>query len=375
MKVLPVVLCGGSGSRLWPLSREKDPKPFVKLKDDLSLIQHAYKRAGDCGNVGKVLTIANKDLSFRVKSHFDELALAGVQNINMLEPCAKNTAPAITMAALYAKAVYGDDVCLLVLAADHLIDGDELFNQAVKIGVNLAEQGKLVTFGIKPKRPETGYGYILHQGDSVLKFVEKPDAKTAQEYLDNGNYLWNSGIFCFMPSVFLAELQVHCPEMFAELSAVYDSIAQDELSENTNQINIPEETFAKVTEDSIDYAVMERSEKVAVVPCGFEWSDVGSWDSLARAFDDNDNNVIFGEECEHILNNVHNSFIYAKDRMVAVIGVKDLVIVDTDDALLVADRHQSQEIKKVYQELKNKDSEQYKLHHRTPSVGYLYHIR
>lgn len=363
MNILPVILCGGSGSRLWPLSRENDPKPFIRLDDGLSLIQHAYQRAIKVGNLGKVITVASQDLMFRVKADFEELNFTEWQNDYILEPIAKNTAPAITMAALHAQSLYQDDVCLLVLAADHLIEDDHNFYQAVANSMELAMQDKLVTFGIRPDRVETGYGYINYRGNVVKKFVEKPTYDIATEYINSGNYLWNAGIFCFKPSVYLAELEKSNPEILTKSKMVYTNVDRKKCSMNTsNQITFCHENFEQIPEDSVDYAVMEHSDRIAVVPCDFKWSDVGSWDSLALSLPkDECNNAIF-EGCECIISNVHNSFLFSKEKLIVGVGLQDLVVVDTPDALLIANRNDSQEIKKIYQQLKADNNECYKIH-------------
>lgn len=360
MKIIPVVLCGGSGSRLWPLSREQDPKPFIRLADGLSLIQHAYQKANLVGNDCKIITVTNRDLFFRAKSDFDELVFSDkYQNDYILEPEGRNTAPAIAIASLHAQQKYGEDVCLLVLAADHLIQGDEIFIDSVQKAVALAKENKLVTFGIKPIKPETGYGYIQYQENIVKKFVEKPDAVTASEYVNSGEYLWNSGIFCFSPATFLAELQQYRPSMYSLSQTAYERSEKITLNK-VNQISLTTDAFEQLNDESVDYAVMENSQKVTVVPCAFQWSDVGSWDSLAEVLEKlNDNNVVIGET---ILKDVKNSMIFSKDRLVTGIGFEDLIIVDTDDALLIANRNQSQDVKNIYHQLKLQNHETYKIH-------------
>lgn len=360
MNIVPVVLCGGSGSRLWPLSREQHPKPFLRLADGLSLIQHAFLKAGLVDNTEQIITVANKEMFFRVKSDFDELAgLAHYQNVYLLEPEGRNTAPAITVAALYAQEKYGDDVCLMVLAADHLIEGEAAFIAAVQQAVTLASQGKLVTFGIQPTEPETGYGYIHYQDTTVKQFVEKPDLATAQGYVASGEYLWNSGMFCFSPTVFLAELSQYRPDILAASKLAYQR-ANIQTIGHIEQVFLPVKEFIDIPSESIDYAVMEKSTKIGVIPCEFSWSDVGSWNSLAQLWETNDlGNVI---QAEVMLNDVTNSIIVSENRLVAGIGLDNLIIVDTQDAILVANRAQSQEVKAIYNQLKADAHDSYKLH-------------
>lgn len=360
MKILPVILCGGSGSRLWPLSREQNPKPFIRLNDGLSLIQHAYQKAHLVGTANQMITVANKALFFRAKSDFDELEFGdNYQNDYILEPEGRNTAPAIAMAAIHAQKKYGNDVCLLVLAADHLIQGDEFFIDAIEQATKLAEKNKLVTFGIKPVKPETGYGYIHYEGNNVNRFVEKPDLTTAESYVACGEYLWNSGMFCFKPDVFLTELALHRPAMYQSAISAYE-LSQQQASNDVEQVSLTQDAFGKLEDESVDYAVMENSQKVAVVPCHFNWNDVGSWDSLATAMDSTqEGNVIIGET---LLRDVSNSMLFSKQRLIAGIGFEDLIIIDTDDAILIVNRNQSQDVKNIYNELKAQNHEAYKIH-------------
>ncbi len=364
MKLLPVILCGGSGSRLWPLSREQDPKPFIVL-DDFSLIQHAYQRANLVGDIGKIITVASRHLSFRAFSEFKKLGLPKCQNDYILEPKAKNTAPAIAIAALHAKQLYKDDnFALLILASDHLIKEDELFKSAVERAKQLAALNKIVTFGIKPNGVETGYGYIHYHNNEVKSFIEKPSYEKAASYVNSGDYLWNSGMFCFKPDVYLAELKRYRPDILSQVLETYAAIDQNDIrSDHSNQISLSEDLFDKVPEESVDYAVMEYSNNTAVVSCDFNWSDVGSWDSLAKSLTEQNRtcNAVMGD-CEHILHDTNNSFLFSKDKMVVGIGLRNLVVVDTEDALLIADRNQSQKVKDIYQQLKQKNHNCYKIH-------------
>lgn len=359
MNIVPVILCGGSGSRLWPLSREQNPKPFLRLTDGLSLIQHAFTKAGLVGNVNQMITVANKELFFRVKSDFDELEeLGNFKNTYILEPEGRNTAPAITLAALEAQKQFGDDVCLLVLAADHLIEGDDAFRQAITQAASLANTHKIVTFGIQPTAPETGYGYIHYAGNDVKQFVEKPNEATAQQYLASGEYLWNSGMFCFQPKLFLQELAQSRDDILQASTQAYNNANVQTIGEVT-QIYLNDD-FAKIPSESVDYAVMEKSKNISVVPCQFSWSDVGSWTSLADVWEKDDfGNVVQGEV---VIKDVKNSVLYSEHRMIAGIGLEDLIIIDTDDAILIADRHKCQDVKAIYNQLKDSKHEAYKIH-------------
>ena len=360
MKLIPVILCGGSGSRLWPLSREKNPKPFIRINNGLSLIQHAYEKAHRVGNIQQIVTVANKDLFFRAKSDFEDLAFSeDCKNDYILEPEGRNTAPAIAIAALHIQQKYGDESTMLVLAADHLINGDEAFAQAVRKAATTADEGHLVTFGIKPTKPETGYGYIKYNDNTVESFVEKPDLPTATQYIQSGDYLWNSGMFCFKPTVFLQELQLYRPDIYESALQAYKQSIKTQLAE-VEQILIDEACFGSVPDESIDYAVMEKSTRVSVIPCEFGWNDVGSWDALADVLPKNADGNVESSEC--ILKDVKNSLFMSDERLVTGIGVEDLIVIDTSDALLIVNRHHCQAVKTVYNDLKAKDHDTYKIH-------------
>lgn len=363
MKLIPTILCGGAGSRLWPVSRETHPKPFIRLADGQSLLQKAWLRGAVLPHVTEMLTVTNRELFFKTEDEYGEVSApvdkAGLPNRYILEPFGRNTAPAIAAAAMQVAETHGEDACLLVLAADHLIADQAAFAVAVGSALNLAQQGKLVTFGIRPDRPETGFGYIEAEGNEVKRFVEKPDLKTAGEYLASGRFLWNSGMFCFKAGVLLKEMKSHCPRV---LETVRHSIAASRKMEGdaVSQLELDADTFQKVPDDSIDYALMEKSANVAVVACEIGWSDIGSWTALGdlTAADAAGNRV----EGEAILYETSNCFIQSADRLVAAVGVKDLIIIDTPDALLVADRNNSQNVKHVFAKLKAEGHEAHRLH-------------
>lgn len=363
MKLIPTILCGGAGSRLWPVSRELHPKPFIRLADGQSLLQKAWLRGTVLPDVAETLTVTNRDLFFKSEDEYREVAASSgnqdLVNRFILEPFGRNTAPAIAAAALHVAATHGENTCLLVLAADHLIADQTAFSQAVMKAMELAALGKLVTFGIQPDMPETGYGYIEADGNEVKRFVEKPDLETAQKYIASGRYLWNSGMFCFQAGSMLREMQLHCP---AILAAIRDCIAQSRSAEGKgfSQLNLDAVAFKLVPDDSIDYAVMEKSRNVAVVPCSIGWSDIGSWTALGdlTAPDAQGNRI----EGEVVLHDVNNCYIQSNQRIVGAVGVKDLVIIDTPDAVLIADRSRAQDVKHLYTRLKAQDHEAHRLH-------------
>ena len=361
MKLIPTVLCGGAGSRLWPVSRESHPKPFIRMADGQSLLQKAWLRGAGLPGVVETLTVTNRELFFKTEDEYREVVVNTGDRFNrfVLEPFGRNTAPAIAAAALHAAAIHGEDSCLLILPADHLITDQSSFALAVTQATQLASQGKLVTFGIQPDMPETGYGYIEADGNIVKRFVEKPDLEAAQEYIASGKYLWNSGMFCFKAGSMLREMHQYCPDI---LEATRSCVEQSRSAEGKgfSQLNLDAATFKLVPDESIDYAVMEKSCNVAVVPCNIGWSDIGSWTALGDlTLPDEQGNRIEGEV---VLHEVNNCYIQSKHRIVGAVGVKDLVIIDTPDAVLIADRSCTQEVKQIYARLKAEGHDAHRLH-------------
>jgi len=362
MKLIPTILCGGAGSRLWPVSREMHPKPFIRLADGQSLLQKAWVRGAALPGVIEILTVTNRDLFFKTEDEYREVSnggLSALTNSFILEPFGRNTAPAIAAAALYAAETHGGDALLLVLAADHLIADQAAFSLAVTKAVELAQQGKLVTFGIQPEAPETGYGYIESEGNKVLRFVEKPRLEKAQEYLASGRYLWNSGMFCFSAGVMLREMEETCPEILAATRLCMEQSRKAE-GKGFAQVELAPELFDQIPNDSIDYAVMERSANVAVVPCSIGWSDIGSWAALGEltAADEKGNRI----QGEALLHDVSGCYIQSNERIVGGVGIQNLIIIDTPDAILVADRSRAQDVKHLYASLKADGHEAHKLH-------------
>lgn len=357
----PVILSGGSGSRLWPLSRQNQPKQFLALIGDRSLFQETVLRASRLPGMQLPVTVCSEDHRFMVGEQLQEIGI-GNGGI-LLEPMARNTAPAIALAALHLIRLDADAM-MLVMPADHLIENEAAFRDAVTRASNLAAEDWLVTFGIHPDYPETGYGYIRqgegldHAGFRVDRFVEKPDQATAERYLSEGSYAWNSGMFMFKATCYLDALRQHAPGILAAAEAAYASAIPD-----LDFIRVDKAAFAESPNDSIDYAVMEKTTHAAVVPVSCGWSDIGSWSSLwAAAARDDDGNR---HEGDVLSIDTKNSLVRASERrMIATIGVEDLVIVDTPDATLVARRDRVQDVKKVVDMIKSAGRQEHLFHRK-----------
>ncbi|MCU7835022.1 MAG: mannose-1-phosphate guanylyltransferase/mannose-6-phosphate isomerase [gamma proteobacterium symbiont of Taylorina sp.] len=362
--IIPVILSGGTGSRLWPMSRELNPKQFLSLCGEQTMLQETMARLEGVTDLADPIIVCNEDHRFMVAQQMNELGVK-VDKI-ILEPVGRNTAPAIAAAAEYIQEKEGaDDAVMLILAADHIIQNTEEFHRVIEAGYRVAEQGQLITFGIVPDKAETGYGYIkradfFSQQDNaytVERFVEKPDIETAQKYFNSGEYYWNSGMFMFKTSTILEELKILSPEIHqAVKKAVSDGI------KDLDFCRLDKDSFIASPSDSIDYAVMEKTNKAVVLPLDADWNDVGAWSALWEVKKRDENgNVFHGDILHH---DVSNSYIHADERMVAVVGIDNCVVVETADAVLVVDKDRSQDVKTIVNQLKATSREEILLHQR-----------
>ncbi|MCX2680693.1 sugar phosphate nucleotidyltransferase [Galbibacter sp. EGI 63066] len=324
-KIVNAILSGGFGTRLWPLSRPEKPKQFLQLFGDRSLFQHTVLRNADLVDANMILTN---------ESHY-KMATEQMQELDkqfdykVLEPVARNTAPAITLATL---SVDKDDI-LFVTPSDHMISDKDVYDKCVKEAVELAAKGFLVTFSIKPTYPETGYGYIEYKGNEVLSFREKPDAKTAKEFVESGRFNWNSGMFCFKAGTFLNEIKKYSPEIYTKSVEAY-------------QKGITKETMSAIPEDSVDYAVFEKSDRVKTVLSDFSWSDMGTFDSLMDYFLSNDKEDLVKTIKGTGVKNCHA----LSKKMVLGVGIKDLIVIETEDTILVLPKGEGQKVKNIFNE-------------------------
>jgi mannose-1-phosphate guanylyltransferase len=345
MKV--VILCGGSGTRLWPISRTLYPKQFVKLFDNESLFQKTIQRNASLADSFSI--IINQEQYFLGLDQMEELKIKSTKDY-ILEPLGRNTAPAIAMAALAAT----PDEILLVVPSDHLIGNQSAYEKAVKQAQELAVNDELVTFGIKPGYPETGYGYIEAHGIEVKSFKEKPDLEKAEAYVKAGNYFWNSGMFCFKARIYLEELQKSAPDIFEQSKKAFESARRD------SAIRINMDDMRAIRSESIDYAVMEKSTRVKVIPSDIGWSDLGSFDSLYEALPKDKNGNTYSENIINL--GSKNNLILGNKRLISTIDVEDLMIIDTQDAIVIAKKGSTQKVKELVGEVKKRSPEMANVH-------------
>jgi mannose-1-phosphate guanylyltransferase len=362
--MLAVILSGGSGTRLWPVSREAMPKPFMRVGNGASLLQRTVARAVAAG-CRDCLIVTNREYGFRTSEELEAMRGNTPRSTQLLlEPIGRNTAPAIAAAALWAASAGQGGEPMLVLPADHLIQDEARFSMLSNQARELALAGRIVLFGIRPTMPETGFGYLecgatdADGAAAVKRFVEKPDAAKAAEYLASGRFFWNSGMFCFTPATILSALEQLAPEVLAAVRAALAAGKAD--AKFPQRLELDRGAFEQAPDISIDYAVMERTDNVVALPGDFGWSDIGSWKAVAQELPaDAAGNTVSGEV---VLADCTNTHVQSEDRLVAAVGLRDVVIVDTADALLVCDRNSTQKVKDVVVELKRRDHEAHRLH-------------
>lgn len=351
-KMHGIILAGGSGSRLWPLSRELYPKQLLNLTSKESFLQETFERLQKFMPAENIVSITNTKHTANVRSQLENLS----DKINILsEPLSKNTAPAIALATKYIQQK-DEEAIIIVVPSDHLIKDNEKFIETVKKGKKLAKEGYIVTFGIKPSYPETGYGYInildekIHDGFKVKEFVEKPDSKTAKKYLEAKTYFWNSGIFMFKASVMMAEIKKLAPK-------IHEVMQECDFSKSDN---IEYNLFEKMPNISIDYAIMEKSDKIALVKLESDWNDLGSWQSIYDVSKkDEQNNVLVGNVIDE---GSKNSFVYSSSKIVATIGLEDTIVVETEDAIMACKKDKAQDVKKIFDTLKKQNNDTHLIH-------------
>ncbi|EGR3371360.1 mannose-1-phosphate guanylyltransferase/mannose-6-phosphate isomerase [Vibrio parahaemolyticus] len=355
MTITPVIMAGGTGSRLWPMSRALHPKQFLRLTNEYSMLQETALRVGGVTQQNNIV-ICNEDHRFLAAEQLREIDRLG--NI-ILEPVGKNTAPAIALAAFQLSQT-DPEALMLVLAADHVIQDRLAFEKSVLVAQLAAEKGKMVTFGIVPTHAETGYGYIrrggkVDEGFEVEQFVEKPSKELALQYVDAGDYYWNSGMFMFKASRYLEELKLHRPDIY--------SVCEQAMKTTTGDLDftrISEDIFNECPSDSIDYAVMEKTQDAVVIPLDAQWSDVGAWSALWDISEkDSAGNVLKGDVIVH---NSTNSYFNAEQKMIAAVGVDNLVVIETKDAVLVANKDQVQDVKEIVEHLKSNGRTEHHIH-------------
>ncbi len=359
ISITPVILSGGSGSRLWPLSRAKRPKQFLGVTEELSLFQLTLQRLNGLRGIQAPIIVSNQEHRFLVAEQCREAGIT--PEAILLEPFGRNTAPAIAVAAFHARKA-GEDPVMLVLPSDHIFTRPEAFKETAALAAQAAEQGKLVTFGILPTQAETGYGYLkmgkateIDGVNQVAEFVEKPDSATAENYVASGEYFWNSGMFMFKASAYLDALAKYQPEMLKQCELAYTKAQVD-----LDFIRLDETAMTACPSDSVDYAVMEKTDKAAMVTLDAGWNDVGAWSAVWQVLPkDANGNALRGDV---ITQDANDCYVHADYRLVTLLGVKDLIVIETSDAILVADKNAAQDVKKIVNQLNDKKRSETELH-------------
>ncbi|MFK7973479.1 MAG: mannose-1-phosphate guanylyltransferase [Rickettsiaceae bacterium] len=352
-----VILAGGEGSRLWPASTNNKPKPFLQLPNNKSLLQDTLTRACNLPRVKNIITITHSSCAITVEQQYRQLAdtpLIQNQNLEIItEPFSKNTAAAITASVLHIRKQYGPDATVLILPSDHIISNMRAFSKAINKAMDIIDDGKIITLGIQPSYAETDYGYIESDHYSVVRFIEKPGKILAKKYLKNRNYLWNSGILCFKAKDFILAMNQHCKDILYNVQRAFNSALIDD-SFNHNQILLNQNYWHLLPNISIDYALMEKLEQVAVIPCDIGWQDVGNWNRFSKLLSQNiDGNNLIGNVITH---GTSDCYIESNGIPIAAIGVKNLVIVETKNGLLVVDKDNTSDIKHIFSLLKSQNN-------------------
>jgi len=366
--VYAVILAGGSGTRFWPLSRETCPKQMLQIVGEDTLLRQTVKRINGLVPPENIWLVTTEDMALDIRFHLESFGELAQRFKFIKEPIGRNTAPAIGLAAIYLNHLFPQSV-MIVMPSDHAIPNKEKFLSDLELAIQGAREDHLVTFGIKPSRPETGYGYIKVESTSnigrkglrkVECFVEKPDLETAKKYLSNGSYYWNSGIFIWKTSKILSEFKKYLPDLYKGLKGIESLLFEPNQPNKPNELNKLNELYSHLEPISIDYGIMERSQDVLMVPATFQWSDLGSWSALDEIVEkDEAGNIVKGNAIDI---GSQNSTIYADKRIVATIGLKDMVVVDTPDATLITPKERVQEVRKIVEALKQNGREEYLLH-------------